>query len=219
MDLAIATSGSLTSAVKNTEFQSDEIKACTWLAVFDGQEISGVTAALFGPNGATVSIFSSSLPATGAWRAETIQKAGHLVEPSAWELPEGTDMSRPEFDVDDKLDPKLPFEVTDDVIFQSPVLRKPIAGVDEVRLVIGHAAAVYGERSYGPKLQAGPRLLSFWSAPVDGAPIEVANVIEVNQQKQVTRMVMSMRPWPAVKRFRDRVRPRTEHFLDQSYFE
>lgn len=217
--LAAALNRPLSATREVTRFAGDNVHARSWTVQFQGQDIPGVTAVFRQGDVAEIRIMLSAFPATAGWREEARRATGDALPATAWELPAGTDQSIPAPDPNEVLDAKLPFQITQDVALFSPVLTKPVHGEADVVRVIGHASAVYGSRSYGPRIMSGASMLSFWTASVSGVPIEVANVIQINSDKLVTSMTMSMQPWPAVQLFRNRVRVRTEHFLDQTYFD
>jgi hypothetical protein len=199
-------------------YRQPGLAARCWAAEFKGTRIHGVSAAQQREGETEVSIMLSSFPATVSWRDQVMANSGDLLPPHAWELPAGTDLSIPAPGDGEKLDPKFPFQIAADISFHSPILSKPLVGAELVTRVVGHTSAVYGERKYGPKIQNGRRIMSFWQGAVSGYPIEVANEIGLNEKFEVDSMVMSMQPWPAVKLFRDRCIARTRHFLDLSYF-
>jgi hypothetical protein len=201
------------------EYRQQGVASRCWTAEFQGNKINGVSAAFHDGGEVEIRLMISSFPSTFAWREEVLRNSGHMLPQSAWDLPAGTDLSIPRTDGEEDLDPKFPFQISQGISFYSPILVKPIIGSELVSRVVGHASAVYGERKYGPKIQAGRFIMSFWQGSVSGFPIEVANEIRLNEKMEVDKMVMSMQPWPAVKLFRERCIERTRNFLDLSYFQ
>lgn len=197
------------------------VMACCWRVTLDGFEIQGTTAVVVEKNTVEIRILLNSFPATRQWRQSVTALSHELMPSEGWEFPEGTDVSTPEYDPAEKLDPKLPpgIVLADDVIFEAPIVLKGLQGIELVTRAIGHASATYGPRNYKHKLQEGHCILSLWDVSVSGIPIEAANLIQMNQQGKVAKMTVSFQPWPAIKLFHDRMRVRTKGFLSSDYFE
>jgi len=217
-DLAAMIAAPLTALEQVIALDGDDIKARGWRARFDDHDIRGVTVAVRKGGAVELQMMLSSFPKTVGWRDEVYRLSEGLIPAELWELPVGTDQSIPEVDPEEKLDPKFPFEVTDDIVFNSPVLLRPVEGIEDVRTIISHASAVYGEREYGPRVMSGPHLLSLWTCGVSGVSIEAANLIQVDSDRRVREMTLAFRPWPAVQLFRDRVVARTRDLIDRSYY-
>lgn len=210
------------SALSEAEAYSQPgLAAKCWDADMEGGKIRGVTAVSLDASGsgAEVSIMLSTFPSASSWRQRVMAESSHLLPRREWELPGGQDIPGPPAVPESGLDPKLPFPIAGDMVFRSPVLSKPVRGPELIRRVFAHTSAIYGDRRYGPKIQAGRSVMSFWEASVSGFPLQVANEIRFNGNREAEEMVMSMRPWPVVKLFRDQCLERTRHFLDGSYFE
>lgn len=214
------------SPVQNIELtqqfnNSENVVACCWRVTLEGSQIQGTTAVVADENSVEIRILLNSFPATRQWRESVMALSGGLMPSEGWEFPQGTDLSTPEYDPAEKLDPKLPpgIVLADDVIFEAPIVLKGLQGIELVTRAIGHASAVYGPRDYKHKIKEGHCLLSLWNVAVSGIPIEAANLIQMNQQGKVAKMTVSFQPWPAIKLFHDRMRVRTKAFLSPDYFE
>lgn len=203
------------------EYYQPGLAARCWDADFEGRKVRGVTAVSVPGSGAGIeaAILLSTYPSASQWREQARADSSLSVPKAGWELPAGANIADSPADPESGLDPKLPFPIAEDMVFHSPILSKPVHGPELISRVFAHTSAIYGDRKYGPKLQAGRNVVSFWEASISGFTIQVANEIRFNGKREVDEMVMSMRPWPVVKLFRDRCLARTHHFLDVSYFE
>ncbi|OBJ10914.1 hypothetical protein [Mycobacterium sp. 1465703.0] len=110
------------------------------------------------------------------------------------------------------------FELAEDVVFNSPILRKPVLGADDVRIALSNAMAVLGDREFLPPVIDGNRLLSLWSCTVSGVSIDAATVIRAGENHHVKELTVFVRPWPAFQLFRDRMIARVGHLIDESYY-
>lgn len=213
--------GALSSLRGANEYSQPGLAAKCWEADFDGSKIRGATA-VSAPetgDGVVAAILVSTYPSASRWRDHVKAGASGTPPQSAWELPAGEDIAAAPPEPESGLDPKLPFPIAEDMVFHSPVLSIPVRGPDLITRIFAHTSAIYGDRKYGPKIQAGRSVMSFWEASISGFAIEVANEIRFNAKGEAEEMAMSMRPWPVVKIFRDRCIAKTRHFLDNSYFQ
>lgn len=202
-------------------FQSDDVSAACWRVVINQQNVQGVTTIVKEEGKWEARIMLNSFPATQFWREKVQLLSKEKMDDDGWEFPPGTDTSTPEYDPNEKLDPKLPPGILLDqnVVFEAPIVLKGLRGIDTVTTAIGHASAVYGPREYKHKIMSGPFILSLWNVSVSGIKIEAANLIQMNAQGKVAKMTVSFQPWPAIKLFHDRMRVRTRYFLSEDYFE
>jgi hypothetical protein len=202
------------------EYFQPGLAAKCWDADLDGRKIRGVTTVSVpdSGDGAEAAIMLSTYPSAAVWREKSMADSPHAPPPAAWELPADADITAGSTVPESELDPKLPFPIALDMVFHSPILSRPVRGPELITRIFAYTSAIYGDRRYGPKIQAGRNVMSFWEASVSGLAIEVANEIRFNVKGEVEEMTMSMRPWPVVKLFRERCLATTRHFLDISYF-
>ncbi|WP_126220741.1 hypothetical protein [Burkholderia vietnamiensis] len=215
--LAAAAAGVFAGIEPQHAWRGADIGGREWHGRFEDRQIRGVTVARRSGTRIEVDIFLGSFPAPV--RRALYDASRDLVDVDAWVLPAEVNTALPPIPDDEVLDAKLPFGITDEMFLTSPVACKPIRGRADVERVCGHSIAVYGGRASGPRLSAGATTLSLWTGEVGGLPLEVANVICWEDERNVRSMAMAMRPWPVVALFQARMRARTLPFLDPSYFE
>lgn len=211
----------LSSLCGDSEYSQPGFSAKCWDANFNGRKIRGVTTVCTPGSGGGVesAIMLNAFPAASLWREQVMMDSHDRFPQSAWDLPFDANPASVPLVPESELDPKLPFSIAEDMIFHSPVLSRPALGSELITRIFAHTSVIYGDRKYGPKIQIGSNVFSFWEATVSGFKIQVANEIHFNEKREVDEMVMSMRPWPVVNLFREQCLARTEHFLDVSYFE
>lgn len=192
--------------------------AVVWTAQCDGHPIEGVTLALFRADGRLreLRLLARPFPRLGPWRDRALRTAASA---DGWELPAGVDRSIPPPVPGEEVDPHFVFPLADDIVFKSPILLRPVEGADRVRLVVGHAAAVYGDRAVSVRLMNGPFALNAWTGQTSGLPMEMAALVRFGDDRRARELTVFMQPWPAAALFRDRVRARLEGVLDASWFE
>ncbi|MFB7718565.1 hypothetical protein [Nocardia sp. NPDC056100] len=212
-------SAPLSSLDQTLALDTERLKARCWTAGFEGQEIHGMTVGQGTRAGVEIQVLLSSYPGTTEWGDRVRMLSGDLMPAQSWDLPAGIDRTVLPLDSGERVDPRLPFDATADIVFRSPVSLRPVAGIDDVRTIVSHAAAVYGERDTGLRMMAKPNLLSLWTCEISGIPVEAASLIRVDHELRVQTMTLAFRPWPVVRLFRDRVIARTRDLIDPSYYD
>jgi hypothetical protein len=200
------------------EFQGEDGEGIVWSANFDGQPFQGVSiATLKDQRAVELRVIVRPLPFVQRLR-DTLRDRDRHHATALWELPAGTDVTPPPFDPDAPVDAHLPFQLTPDVVFHTPILRRPVAGEDLVKRITGHAAAVYGGRTYGSRMISGSQALTQWVGTVGGLPIHAVNHSTRDAQGRVASITMFMGPLPTLGLFFHQLRPRVESFLDPDDF-
>ncbi len=201
------------------EFQGDDDAGLVWSAAFADQPFEGVSIATIKEQQIVeLRVLVRPMPVVQKLRNVMKARDGHLAG-ALWELPPGTDVTAPPFDSDAPVDAHLPFQVTPDVAFHTPVLRRPVAGEDLVKRIIGHATIVYGGRTYGSRMLSGSQALTQWVGTVGGLPIHATNFSTRDDHGRVNAITMFMGPLPTLELFFRQLRPRVEPFLGAEYFE
>lgn len=201
------------------EFQGDNEAGLVWSANFAGQPFQGVSIATL-KNEQAVELRVVVRPLPVVQRLRDAMRDGDRQHAAAlWQLPAGTNVTPPPFDPDAPVDAHLPFQVTPDLVFHTPILRRPVAGEDLVKRIIGHAAAVYGGRTYGSRMLSGSQSLTQWVGAVGGLPIHAVNHSIRDAQGRVSSIAMFMGPVPTLELFFHQLRPRVEPFLAPEYFQ
>jgi hypothetical protein len=216
----IATAVPLVNIKRETDFKGAGLASVSWTAQCNGREVQCVSALDVTSSVPRFSLFFRPFSVANKWREMVKYRyQSTILNEFVWELPAGTDTALYGIDPGMTLDSAFPFDINPAVVFESPVLTKPVSGISKVDEVVKHAAAVYGQRHYGPHIISPPYLLSFWEVSVSGVKIEVANTLTMNENKEVVHMRMCMRPWPAVRLFHDRIQHISEKLTDNSFLE
>jgi hypothetical protein len=201
------------------EFRGDGLTVLVWSTSLGGREVEGVNIATW--SGARITELRQllrPLPSVkrlrDAIRARLADDLSHVL----WKLPANVNRRPQPFDPRQEVDAKLPVSTTEDIVFRSPLFHRALAGEALVKRGIGHAAAVYGGRTYGPRLLSGRQALTQWEGAVAGRPIHAANLSTFDEQGRMKELSLFMGPVPTLELFYDHVRPRLETFLDAEYF-
>ena len=104
--------------------------------------------------------------------------------------------------------PSTPAQVgallADDVVFNSPILVKPVTGRDAVAAIFAQSSSTRGSGTYTSELKIDERTTFLrWQGSIDGRKLESFEVIVDDDQGRIVERTISMRPYPAVKMFRD----------------
>jgi hypothetical protein len=214
-----ATSAALDSGVVPwLEFAGHGVASLVWTSRTCGHEIFGVTVAVMTDDGYVkeVRIMLRELAAAADWRARLRDRMPDL---PGWELPGELAQAYARAGVTGRGEPAgtpLPFPPSEDARFMSPALVKPVEGADSVRLVVGHARAIYGECEIGPALRNGAHALRTLTSKL---PLEMASLSHLTANGSVTEMSVFMQPSPVVAVFATGMRARLTESIDPSYFE
>jgi hypothetical protein len=94
--------------------------------------------------------------------------------------------------------------LADNIVFNSTILLRPIGGRDVVAAIIAQSSSTRGSGTYAAELKLDERT-SFlrWVGTMDGHKIESLEVIVDNEQGLIVDRTIALRPYPAVKLFRD----------------
>ena len=94
--------------------------------------------------------------------------------------------------------------LADNVVFNSPILVRAIEGREVVAAIFAQSSSTRGSGTYTAefKLDESTTFLR-WVGTMDGHKIESLEVIVDNEQGLIEERTVSLRPYPAVKLFRD----------------
>ena len=97
--------------------------------------------------------------------------------------------------------------LADNVVFNSPILVRAIEGREVVAAIFAQSSSTRGSGTYTAefKLDESTTFLR-WVGTMDGHKIESLEVIVDNEQGLIEERTVSLRPYPAVKLFRDSIR-------------
>jgi len=94
--------------------------------------------------------------------------------------------------------------LAEDVVFNSPILIRPIGGRDVIAAIFAQSSATRGSGTYTAEFKLDERTTFLrWVGTMDGHKIESLEVIVDNEQGLIVERTIALRPYPAVKLFRD----------------
>ena len=94
--------------------------------------------------------------------------------------------------------------LAEDVVFNSPILVRPIAGREVVAAIFAQSSSTRGSGTYTAEFKLDERTTFLrWVGTMDGHKLESLEVIVDNEQGLIQERTVSLRPYPAVKLFRD----------------
>src|SRR5262249_60284999 len=104
--------------------------------------------------------------------------------------------------------PAPPAEVSallaDSVVFNSPILVRPIEGREIVAAILAQSSPTRGSGTYTSEVKLDERTTFLrWVGTIDGRKLESLEVIVDNEQGLIVERTIALRPYPAVKLFRD----------------
>lgn len=199
-------------------FSAPGVRAQGWTAQHKEHRIPGITVAADTGEALEITMMLNSFPKTVAWRNDVAASGFEAIEPGMWDLPPGTDTSVCAAATDVETGPPMRFELAKDVVFNSPILLKPVVGAENVRIALSNAMDIFGDREFSPPVIEGSSVLSLWTCRLSGVPVDAATIIEAGEGQQVETLTVFVRPWPAFQLFRDRMIARVGHLIDESYY-
>jgi hypothetical protein len=94
--------------------------------------------------------------------------------------------------------------LAEDIVFRSPILVRPIEGRDVIAAIFAQSSSTRGSGAYTAEFKLD-RHTTFlrWEGTMDGHKIESLEVIVDNDEGLIAERTIALRPYPAVKLFRD----------------
>jgi hypothetical protein len=94
--------------------------------------------------------------------------------------------------------------LAENVVFNSPILVRPIKGREVIATIFAQSSSTRGSGKYTAELKLDERTTFLrWEGTMDGHKIESLEVIVDNDQGLILERTIALRPYPAVKLFRD----------------
>lgn len=94
--------------------------------------------------------------------------------------------------------------LAENVVFKSPILIRPIDGRDVIAAIFAQSSSTRGSGAYTAEFKLDERTTFLrWEGTMDGHKIESLEVIVDNEQGLIEERTIALRPYPAVKLFRD----------------
>jgi hypothetical protein len=90
------------------------------------------------------------------------------------------------------------------IVFNSPILARPIKGREAVAAIFAQSSSTRGSGTYTAEVKLDERTTFLrWEGTMDGHKIESLEIIVDNEEGLIVERTVSLRPYPAVKLFRD----------------
>ena len=94
--------------------------------------------------------------------------------------------------------------LAENVVFNSPILARPIAGREAVAAIFAQSSSTRGSGRYTAESKIDDRTTFLrWEGTIEGRKLESLEVITDAEQGLIVERTIAMRPYPAVKLFRD----------------
>lgn len=94
--------------------------------------------------------------------------------------------------------------LADNIVFNSPILARPIAGRDVIAAIFAQSSATRGSGNYTSEVKLDERTTFLrWVGTMDGHKFESMEIVVDNEQGKIVERTIALRPFPALKLFRD----------------
>ena len=94
--------------------------------------------------------------------------------------------------------------LAENIIFNSPILIRPIEGREVIAAIFTQSSSTRGSGSYTAEFKLDERTTFLrWVGTMDGHKIESLEIIVDNEQGLIVERTIALRPYPALKLFRD----------------
>jgi hypothetical protein len=94
--------------------------------------------------------------------------------------------------------------LAENIIFNSPILVRPIGGRDAIAAIFTQSSSTRGSGTYTAEFKLDERTTFLrWVGTMDGHKIESLEIIVDNEQGLIEERTIALRPYPAVKLFRE----------------
>jgi len=94
--------------------------------------------------------------------------------------------------------------LAENVVFNSPFLVRSIEGREPVAAIFSQSSSTRGSGTYTAEFKLDDRTTFLrWEGTIEGRKLESFEVIVDNEQGLIVERTIALRPYPAVKLFRD----------------
>lgn len=94
--------------------------------------------------------------------------------------------------------------LAENIVFNSPILARPIEGREAIAAIFAQSSSTRGSGAYTAEYKLDERTTFLrWEGTMDGRKIESFEIIIDDEQGLIVERSIAMRPYPAVKLFRD----------------
>ena len=94
--------------------------------------------------------------------------------------------------------------LAENVVFNSPILVRPVAGREAVAAIFAQSSSTRDGGSYTAEFKLDERTTFLrWEGTMKGRKLESFEIIVDDEQGRIVERTIAMRPYPALKLFRD----------------
>ena len=94
--------------------------------------------------------------------------------------------------------------LAEEIVFNSPILVRPIEGREACAAIFAQSSSTRGSGTYVSEFKIDERTTFLrWVGTMDGHKFESLEVIVDNEQGLIVERTVALRPYPALKLFRD----------------
>jgi len=94
--------------------------------------------------------------------------------------------------------------LADNIVFNSPILARSIEGRDAIAAIFTQSSATRGSGTYVAEFKLDERTTFLrWIGTMDGHKFESFEIIKDNEEGLIVERTIALRPFPALKIFRD----------------
>jgi len=94
--------------------------------------------------------------------------------------------------------------LAENIVFNSPILARPIEGREVIAAIFAQSSSTRGSGTYTAEFKLDERTTFLrWVGTMDGHKFESLEVIVDNEQGLIVERTIALRPYPALKLFRD----------------
>jgi hypothetical protein len=94
--------------------------------------------------------------------------------------------------------------LAENIVFHSPILVRPIEGREVIAAIFAQSSSTRGSGTYTAEFKLDERTTFLrWVGTMDGHKFESLEVIVDNEQGLIVERTIALRPYPALKLFRD----------------
>jgi hypothetical protein len=94
--------------------------------------------------------------------------------------------------------------LAENIVFNSPILARQIAGRDFCAAIFAQSSSTRGSGTYTAEVKLDERTTFLrWVGTMDGHKFESLEIIVDNEQGLIVERTIALRPYPALKLFRD----------------
>lgn len=94
--------------------------------------------------------------------------------------------------------------IAEDAVFNSPILAKSVRGRDALSAIFSQSSSTRGDGAYTAEHKIDERTTFLrWEGTMDGRKLESLEIIVDDEDGKIVERTIALRPYPAVKLFRD----------------